>query len=634
MGVIETHAARNPRLLAIYALLAVMLAVLGSGLAYRQLFKSGLYSERERLQSQRRVIVPGPRGNIYDREGRVLVGNRPRFSVVLDLAALREEFDLEARRIRANFREYPPEERPSLAQRYKMARVAVVQRYLDQVNTLIGRQEKISDAVIDRHYRQTLLLPFILLDDLQPEEYARLIERLPVTSPLQVYTSSVRSYRYGSAAAHTLGYVGVTDEIEPENFPGEDLPTFKMRGHFGRDGLEKTFDEQLQGEAGGQIYLVDHAGFKFASAEDGRRPKQGGNITSSLDIDLQQAAEAAMAGKVGAAVALDVATGEVLVLASKPDYDLSVFVPRLSAEAAREIEANGAWLHRAVQGQYPPGSTFKIITAEAGLRLGAIDPTESKTICPGFFMVGARRFPCHRRAGHGERDLVGALRDSCNVFFYKYGLDIGINFLAAEARRHGFDAKTEIELPGEYSNPHVASPEWKRKLFNESWYDGDTANVAIGQGDTLITPVHAACMIASFARGETTTKPTLLHVPGRPAQRSAPLGLSATDYATIKEGLAQCYLLGTAQLARVDGLTAGAKTGTAQKGRIELAWTVAFAPLENPQIAIAVVMEGQEIDADYGGGTHASPVVKAILEMWKAKRDGTALPALTVASHP
>ncbi|HYC70613.1 MAG TPA: penicillin-binding transpeptidase domain-containing protein [Opitutaceae bacterium] len=634
MSVIETHASRNPRLLAIYALLAAMLVLLAGGLAYRQLFKSGLYAERERLQSQRRVIVPGPRGNIYDREGRVLVGNRPRFSVVLNLAELRDEFDNEARRIRANFRPYPPEERPSLAQRYRMARVAVVQRYLDQVNALIGRQERIADAAIDRHYRQSLLLPFILLDDLKPEEYARLIERLPVTSPLQVYTSSVRHYPNGAAAAHVLGYVGVTDEIEPENFPGEDLTTFKMRGHFGRDGLERTFDDLLEGQAGGQIYLVDHAGFKFAQAEDGRRPVQGGNLTTTLDLDLQQAAEAAMEGKVGAAVALDVHTGEVLVLASKPDYDLSLFVPRLSADAAREIEATGAWLNRAIQGQYPPGSTFKIVTAIAGLRAGAVDREESKTICPGYFMVGARRFPCWRRSGHGERDLAGALRDSCNVFFYRYGLDLGINFLAAEARRHGFDEPTGIELPNEFRTPHVASPEWKRKLFNESWYDGDTANVAIGQGDTLITPLHAACMIASFARGQSTTRPTLVHVAGRAPQRTAPLGLAPPDRAAVMEGLAQCYQIGTARLAKVEGLTAGAKTGTAQKGRIELAWTVAFAPFENPQIAVAVVMEGQEIDADYGGGAHAAPVVRAILETWKAKREGTALPALNIATFP
>lgn len=633
MPVFETHAARNPRLLALYALLALMLAVLASGLAYRQLFKSGLYTERERLQNQRRVIVPGPRGNIFDREGRVLVGNRPRFSVVLNLAELRDEFDTEARRIRANYRNYPAAERPSLAQRYRMARVAVVQRYLDQVNALIGREETADPRDIERQYAQARLLPFILLEDLQPAEYARLIERLPVKSPLQVYTSSIRHYPHGSAAAHALGYVGISDEIEPEGFGGDDLMTFKMRGHFGRDGLEKTFDELLQGEAGGQIYLVDHAGFK-ADLGEGKRPVQGGNLTTSLDLDLQLAAEAAMAGKVGAAVAIDVKTGEVLVLASKPDYSLASFVPRLSADAAREIEANGAWLNRAIQGQYPPGSTFKIITAAAGVRSGAIDRAESHTICPGYLMVGTRRFPCWRSGGHGERDLAGALRDSCNVFFYKFGTEMGINLLAAEARRYGFDAPTGIELPNEFRTPHVASPEWKRRLFNESWFHGDTANVAIGQGDTLITPLHAACVTASFARGETLTKPTMVHIAGRPPQHTTPLGLNREDYHTIMQGLAQCYQIGTGKLARVDGLTAGAKTGTAQKGRIELAWTVAFAPFEDPQIAVAVVMEGQVADADYGGGIHASPVVHAILATWKAKRDGTALPALHVAAHP
>jgi len=633
MSIIETHVARNPRLLGFHALLVVMLLTLGGGLAYRQLLKSGLYAERERLQNQRRVIVPGPRGNIFDREGRVLVGNRPRFSVVLNLAELREEFDREAARIRTSTRLAPAAERPTLAQRYRQARVAVVQRYLDQVNALIGRTESADPRDIERQYAQARLLPFILLDDLRPAEYARLIERLPVNSPLQVYTSSIRHYPYGSAAAHALGYVGVSDEVEPEGFPGDDLMTFKMRGHFGRDGLEKTFDDLLQGEAGGQIFLVDHAGFKV-DVPITRRPVQGDNLTTSLDIDLQLAAESAMAGKVGAAVVLDVATGEVLVLASKPDYDLGSFVPRLSADSARAIEASGAWLNRATQGQYPPGSTFKIITASAGLRSGAIQRDESRTICPGFLMVGARRFPCNSRSGHGECDLARAHTVSGKVFCYKYGIDIGINLLAAEARRFGFDEPTGIELPNEFRTPHVASPEWKRRLFNEAWFPGDTANVSIGQGDTLVTPLHAAAMIASLARGQTTTVPTLLHQPGRPPQRTTPLGLGAEDYTAIMQGLGQGYQIGTGRLARVEGVTAGTKTGTAQKGRIELAWMVAFAPLERPQIAIAVVLEGQEPDGDFGGGVHASPVVKAILETWKAKRDGTALPALTLAAHP
>lgn len=299
---VETHSARNPRLLLFHAIAVLLGAVLVGGLAYQQLFRREVYSERERLQSQRRVIVPGPRGNIYDREGRVLVGNRPRFSVVLNLAELRGELRSEFVKIVRNYREFPKAERPTADQLEHLARSAVAQRHLNQVNAILGRSEKVSQRDLKRHFDQTLLLPYILLDDLAPEEYARLIERLPVTSPLQVYTSSTRSYPYGSAAAHTLGFVGINDNPLVEDFPGEDLLTFKMKGSVGRAGLEKKFDDHLQGETGGAIYRVDPAGYKVDRPIAKRLPVQGHNLTTSLDIDLQLAAEKAMEGRVGAAV--------------------------------------------------------------------------------------------------------------------------------------------------------------------------------------------------------------------------------------------------------------------------------------------------------------------------------------------
>ncbi|MBI2516786.1 MAG: peptidoglycan glycosyltransferase [Opitutae bacterium] len=600
-----------------------MVLLLTGGLAFRQLFRSGLYSERERQQNQRRIIVPGPRGNILDRDGQVLVGNRPRFSVVLNLADLRGELRTETIRVIKNYRDYDKADRPTSGQLERIARVSVAQRYLDRINFILSRNEQVKTRELDRHFAQTLLLPYVLLDDLSPEEYARLIERLPVNSPLQVYTSSSRYYPFGSAASHVLGYTGVNDDPVAEDFPGEDLLTFKMKGSFGRDGLEKKFDAHLQGESGGAIYRVDPAGYKVDLPIEKRLPVQGHNMTISLDIELQQAAEKAMGDQVGSAVVLDVHTGEVLVMASKPDYDLNTFVPRLSSAAAKQIEESGGWLNRAIQGQYPPGSTFKIITAIAGLRSGAIDREHTRTTCPGYMMVGNRRFPCNAHNGHGERDLTGAVRDSCNIFFYTAGLNIGPELIAAEARRFGYDHPTGIELLGEYRTPHVATPELKMKLFNERWFPGDTANISIGQGDTLVSPLQVACMVASFARGETETKPTLIHIPNRPTQHTAPIGLPAADYQTIVNGMAQGYSFGTGRLARVDGLSAATKSGTAQKGRIEIAWMVCFAPVENPQIAIAICLEGQELDAAFGGGVHSGPIVKAILEAWKEKQERT-----------
>ena len=623
---IETHRARNPRLFLFHGVVVGLLVVLTTGMAYRQLFKTGLYNERERLQNQRRVIVPGPRGNLFDRDGQVLVGNRARFSVVLNLAELRSEFKAEYKKVAANYAKLDRTERPNADQLARIARAAVAQHYLDKINFILNRHETVRTADLNRHVNQTLLLPYVLLDDLAPEEYARLIERLPVTSPLQVYASSSRHYPHGSAAAHTLGYTSLDIDPEVEDFPGEDLMSFKMKGSTGRTGLELVFDSQLQGKTGGAIYLVDPLGYKVDLPIEKRLPVQGKSLVTSIDIELQQAAEQAMEGRTGAAVALDVRTGEVLVLVSKPDYDLNNFVPRLSHDDAKAIEDSGGWLNRAIQGQYPPGSTFKIITAIAGLRAGTIEPGVSRVNCPGYIMVGNRSFPCAHRAVHGDVDLVKAISQSCNIFFIKHGLDTTPQFLATEAKRFGFNHPTGIELPSEFKSPRVADPDWRKENWRSAnlpdgiWRGGDTANISIGQGDTLITPLQAACMVASFARGETETKPTLLHDPRRPVQRTTPIGLSPSDYNAVLRGLESCYQIGTGRLAKVEGLTGGAKSGTAQKGRIELAWLVAFAPSEDPRIAVAVVLEGGE-DENFGGGLYSGPVVKAVLEKWKAKRD-------------
>lgn len=631
---IETHSAHNPRILTIYGIVAAMILVLAGGLVYKQLVLSVFYSDQERHQSQRCIIVPGPRGNIMDRNGEVLVGNRPRFSVVLDLAVLRKDLREEYRKISRNYRDYDKADRPNSEQLESITRVSVAQKYLDQVNAILGRTEKAQAANLERHFSRSLLLPFVLLDDLTPMEYARLIERLPVDSPLQVYTSSTRYYPYASAAAHVLGYTGVDDNPEAEDF-GEDLPTFKMKGAFGRDGLEKKFDELLQGESGGAIYRVDISGYKSGRPIEERKVVQGQNLVTSLDIDLQLAAEKAMEGKVGATVALDVHTGEVLVMASAPTYDLNDFVPRLSTNKANEIKAAGGWLNRAIQGVYPTGSTFKLITSVAGLRSGAIDHN-SQYVCPGYIMVGNRRFPCAHGAVHGLTALPMALAKSCNVFFCKHGLDIGPELLSAEAKRFGYDIQTGIELPGESTRMLVGDPAWKKMKLGESWYAGDTANMSIGQGFLDTTPLQVACMVASFARGETITKPSLLHDPHRPVQHTAPLGLSPADYNYIVDGLEMCSKIGTGRLIQIESMRVASKTGTAQKrvagGTIELGWMIAFAPVENPQIAIAVIMESQEIDASFGGGVQASPVVKAVFEAWKEKQDKPAAANLPAVS--
>ena len=632
---IETHSARNPRLLMFFGIVAALLTLLIGGLAYRQLFKTGLYNERERLQNQRRVVIPGPRGNIYDRNGDILVGNRPRFSVVLNLAELRAEFRAEYKKIDRNYRQLAQAERPNSDQIARIARATVAQRYLDKINRILGRTETIRTAELNRHVNQTLLLPYVLLDDLAPNEYARLIEKLPVESPLQVYTSSTRYYPYGSAAAHTLGYVGVNNNPEAEDFGEEGLLTFKMKGSIGRTGLEKLYEDKLQGETGGAIYRVDPAGYKVDLPVEKRLPVQGENITTSLDIDLQLAAEAALGERTGAAVAIDVRTGEILAITSKPDYDLNSFVPRLTVEEAEKIAEDGAWFNQAIGGAYPPGSTFKILTSIAALRSGRVSPDRAIADCQGTTMVGNKRFYCDNgKARHGQILLPEAIAHSCDIYFFEAARLTTVETLAAEAKRFHLGQRTGIELPGETSRMVIPDPVWKEQTQKERWFPGDTANMSIGQGYVLVTPLDMACFAASVGRNELFTKPTILHNPNAPTQHAPPIGLTPSQRQALLTGMEETTTIGTAhiltdlKILQVPGVRIAGKTGTAQKrvtkegvtGTINYAWFICFAPIENPEIAMAIVVEGENIGENYGGGTYAVPVASAVLKKYFEKK--------------
>lgn len=629
----ERREGRDARILFFHVLLAGLLLLLAGGLAHQQLRRTGEHANAERIQNQRRIVHPGPRGNIHDRHQRVLVDNRPRFSVRLLLDAIRPEIRDEERIIQRNFRAQDEADRPgrpTAGEIRQLARMSVVQRYLDQVNRILGRDVRVDARELDRHFTRELLLPYTLIDDLAPADYARLLERLPVNSPAQVYTSSARHYPHGSAASHVLGYVGSTDDVGIEDFPGEDLRTFKMRGSVGRDGVEKRFDDQLQGEAGGAIFRVDPSGNRINPPLAQVNPRQGSNLTLSLDLDLQLAAERRLAETemAGAAVALDVATGEVLVLASKPDYDLNTFSPRLGAAAAGDITARGAWFKRAVQGAYKPGSAFKVLTTIAGFRTGTLK-ADSTVQCTGSFRVGNRSFACHDGHAHGEIDLVMAITKSCNVFFYQQGMVIGADSLAREARRFHLDRPTGIDLPDETRRMIIPDPEWKRRVTGEAWQPGDTVQFAIGQGFVDVTPLQMACFAASVARDEVWTQPTLLHDPNRPRQRTEPIGLTPEQRAALLTGMEQVTRrpFGTARilddprvLPPLPGLRVAAKTGTAQKltekGMINFAWLIAFAPVDQPRIALAIAIEGDTPGEETGGGRYASPVAHAILQAW------------------
>ena len=634
-SLVESKTGFDPRIIAFHGVIALLLLVLAGSLAYQQIFRGAIHHEQERLQNERRIITPGSRGDIMDRSGRLIVGNRPRNAVVLYLDELRPEFRKEFKQIEANYR--GTGDLPTTAQVEQLAHVSVVKRYMDQVNEILGRDAVVDAAGLKRHLDRQLLLPYILVDDLQPEEFARLIEQLPVNSPLQLFKSSTRFYPYGDAAAHVLGYVGANESEDDDDFPGDGLTTLKMKGTVGRDGLEKEFDSTLQGEAGYTIVRVDPAGYKVNPPIEYRVPVQGHRLTTSLDIDLQRAAEDAIADETGAAVAMDVRTGEVLAMASRPSYDLNSFSPHLSKEAAADIEERKAWTDSALNGVYAPGSTFKIVVSTAALMSGAVTPEDEPADCEGSMMIGNRRFSCDNGLGHhGKLQLPDAIAESCDIYFWTVGLKTGVETIAAEARRFHLDRPTGIELPDETHRMLVPDPAWKQKARSESWSLGDTANMSIGQGYLGVTPLVMACFAASFARDEVWTRPTLIHDPNRRTQHTERTGLSASQRAAILKGMLGCTSapLGTANFPKipnfwVSGVDIAGKTGTAQitrpQGKVDEAWFICFAPMENPEIAVAVAVDGP-LGESFGGGIEASPIASAILKkFFEKKRAGVAL---------
>ena len=633
----EIHKNVNPRLRFFYTIFVLLFFVLVSGLTIRQFIQSRSYREQEVRQSMRRILLPGPRGNIYDREGRLLVGNRPRFSAVVYLNELRPEFRKEYIKLVRQYRK--TKQKVDSKEIQITARMNVVQKYLQDINRVLGIKKEVSRNKIERHFHQNLLLPLKLVNDLTFEEYAQLVERIPIESPIQINTDSARFYPYGSASAHALGFVVSTFEVSEEGVPGEDLTTFTFKGKRGRTGIESSFNDTLQGTSGGEIWIVDPSGFQYEMVAQ-KLPVKGKDLTISIDIDLQLEAEKALGSKVGAIVALDVRTGEVYALASKPNFDLNDLSPFLSYAIDDEIRASGAWLNRATQGLYPPASAFKLITAITALKADEIG-LDTTFFCPGFLRVGNRTFHCHKYSGHGEVDFVSAIEKSCNVYFYNTGLAAGIDLLSKEAKNFGFDVPTGIELKTETKHMIVPDPAWKESRLLGRWSAGETANIAIGHGYLRVTPLQMAVFTASFARNEMRTRPTLLfqthRLPKSINHGDQPIGISDDEYQKIIKGMELAVEKGTAKPVRIPGLRVAGKTGTAQfradHKNLDLAWFIGFAPIEDPHIAIAVCVQGVDSDDNYAGGRTAGPLAKSVLQSFFQKRKMIADYAFSAAEN-
>lgn len=580
-------------------------AILVARLWYLQIQEGETYAALADNNRVRYVEIAPPRGNIFDSTGKEIVTNRPSFNVVLS----REDNRLDDELLK------------------KVAAVLDV-----EISTLLDRIRKMSET--PGH------IPIRLAEDIEWEKVA-LIENNRLELPgIRIEVVPLRVYHYGNYASHLIGYLG---EISQEQIDAAEPGIYRGGDMVGKMGLENLYEPVLRGEKGKEYMEVNALGFEQKYLK-GIEPLPGADLHLTINMDLQQAAEEIMArdDKAGAVVAVEVNSGRVLVAASSPQLKLEEFIGGISTKAWQALldDHRHPLINKVVQGQYPPASTYKIVTALAGLGEGVVSP-DSIIYCPGHYRFGNRTYRCWKRGGHGAVNLERALAESCDVYFYQVGQRLGVDRLAGYALRLGLGKKTGVDMEHEKSGL-IPTADWKKKRFNVPWQEGETLSVAIGQGFDLATPIQVCMMTAALANGGTLYRPTLIekiHDPdGHQLEQFEPEVLErfvgqGQNMRLVRAGLVEAVngKRGTGRPARLNNITVAGKTGTAQVVRLKQfqhlkeedvpyqyrdhAWFTCFAPAENPEIAVTVLVEH-----GLHGSSGAGPVARAVLEAYFADR--------------
>jgi penicillin-binding protein 2 len=498
-----------------------------------------------------------------------------------------------------------------------------------------------------------------LVDSLDFPQLARIASHAHALPGVETFLRPRRFYPGSRLAAHLLGSIG---EIRADQLGKPEWEGYAQGEVIGQTGLEAQFERHLRGRAGGRNVVVDAAGREVDELQR-VPPAPGGRVVLALDRDLQEVAEAGFLEvaegeppRMGAAVALDVRSGDVLVLTSFPNYDPNVFGERIDRATWRGLTED-EWKplrNRAIQNHYPPGSTHKAVMAAAALAEGVID-RNTRVYCPGHYFFGGRRFGCWKKEGHGSVNVVEALQRSCDVFFYTVGVQLGIDRIAKHAKSFGLGAQTGIALPGETPGI-VPSSEWKQNRYGEKWYPGETVSAAIGQSYNTYTPLQLAVSYATIANGGHVMRPRLVlrleDRDGRTLEAFAPeermrSTVPEDALALVREGLTAAVESagGTGGRARVPGVRVAGKTGTVQVVSLDQvrglpesqipvrfrdhAWFAAFGPADAPEIAVAVFVEH-----GLHGSSAAAPIAQRIMAKYFEKRGLIPPPAAPAAPVP
>ncbi len=582
------------RLIGAMALLLLAFGVIGLRLFMLQVVEGGEYRRLSENNCIRLQTIDAPRGVIYDRNGALLVDNRPAFHLQIVLKDAR-----------------PVSE--TLARLSRHTGISV-----SRFESAIEAQRGAPD------YR-----PLTLMRDIGRDLLA-VVEAYRFDLPgIGVEVQPLRHYLAG-AAPHLIGYLS---EIRPDELESGRYPGARGGDFVGRYGVERTAETLLRGKNGGRQVEVDARG-RVVRILDRVEPTPGRNLRLTLDLILQRRAEELLAGKAGAVAAIDPANGEVLAMASNPGFDPNAFVQGMSHEEWRSLISNPdrPMENKVVQAEYPPASTYKVVTAMAALEAGVIDE-KTEFHCPGHLVFGDRTFRCWKRGGHGDVAVVDALAVSCDVFFYNVGHRLGVDRLAEYAMGCGLGRPTGVDLDNEAAGL-IPTAAWKRRRTGVPWQGGETLSIAIGQGYNLTTPLQMAVLTAAVANGGVLYRPQIIRrvetvngmvvdVPEPEIVGSLPAGPETLEI--LRKGMHQVVNgpRGTARRVAMSDIRISGKTGTAQvvsKRMEEMdpenmndrhkphAWFIAIGERGESRLAVAVLVEHGE-----GGSATAAPIAAEVI---------------------
>ena len=567
----------------------LVFAIFSARLFYLQIYKGEEYRDFSERNVLRVLELPAPRGRVFDRNGEKILYNKPSF----------------------NIRVFPKE-------------ITDVEKLAEKLAEIINIPEEELLKKLRTIASLKSFYPITIAKEISREELLLVEKNKETLEGIFLELGHKRFYPHGEAAAVLLGYTGIANAEEMKA-----RRRIKAGNQIGKMGVEKVFDNELRGINGLKYIMVDAHGKVLSDSLSAllptRRNKemiQGKDLHLTIDAELQKVANDALGDEKGAVVAMDVRNGEILVMVSRPSYRPEHISKGFSPEKSKKRKDSFSLLNRSTQGTYPPGSVLKIITAFALLEEKIANP-KSSVYCPGYHLINGKRFNCWRKEGHGHMNLHRAIVESCDVYFYKLSLELGVDGLYPYLKKFGLGEKTGIVLPEKRGvSPSKA---WKRKHLKEPWYAGETAMLAIGQGYVTATPLQINVMTAAIANGGSIVRPKIVKADEKipPRITGVVQNLDRKSVSFLKKALHDVVNAhrGTGIYARSKTTPISGKTGTAQvvSAQVEStkkrfkdhAWFTSYAPSDSAEISVTVLVENGG-----SGSVAAAPIAKKIIETY------------------